>query len=296
MKLPINKYVIIGSYALGTRYAKDIDVICYEKDIQVPFVRNDDFSGYFNYNGRRIECLFADKQESFQYILDMYDGIIEENGGEAIASKETLLGIKKGHITFPSKNWEKHIADYHVLYQSWYYGEFSAVEVNEIAKLHKKSTEYRLGKKQKTPKLKGVTKEEFFDDFVTKYYEHDNIHRAMAHKEHPMYSYMQPDLSKVECSKDLWNKFSYEEKIQCVQEEAYVIALERHIIPTMMGDKIGLNSFEAFKWALMRICTTLCSGWFRQFAIDNYFTILNSYNANYINKFEENIDKYENLS
>ncbi len=64
-------------------------------------------------------------------------------------------------------------------------------------------------------------------------------------------------------------------------EECYTIALERHILPTMHGDKIGLGYQEAFKWALMRVCTNLTSGWFRQYAIDNYYTVLNNYNKEY---------------
>ncbi len=77
-------------------------------------------------------------------------------------------------------------------------------------------------------------------------------------------------------------------------EEAYVIALERKIIPTMKGSPGPFwKPFDAFKWALMRICTTLCSGFFRQWAIDNYFLILNSYDPGFVDKFESNISKYE---
>ena len=44
-----------------------------------------------------------------------------------------------------------------------------------------------------------------------------------------------------------------------------VIALERYLIP--MTSK---NQETAYRSALVRICTTLTKGWFRQFAIDNY--------------------------
>ena len=44
-----------------------------------------------------------------------------------------------------------------------------------------------------------------------------------------------------------------------------VIALERYLIPM-----ISKNHKTAYHLALVRICTTLTKGWFRQFAIDNY--------------------------
>jgi hypothetical protein len=44
-----------------------------------------------------------------------------------------------------------------------------------------------------------------------------------------------------------------------------VIALERYLIPM-----ITKNQEYSYKLALVRICTTLTRGWFRQFVIDNY--------------------------
>jgi hypothetical protein len=41
----------------------------------------------------------------------------------------------------------------------------------------------------------------------------------------------------------------------------------------------------------MRICTTLCSGWFRQFATDNYLRIREYIDNNYVEKF---LEAYQN--
>jgi hypothetical protein len=280
MNLPIKKYLIVGSAAMGCRPAKDIDVICYKGDIEVETSTGDDYACSFMHNGWKIECLLADKQESFQEFLK--DAIVDEEGPKDIASEGVLFAIKAGHITFPHRQWEKHIMDYHILKKIVYeaYNPLGIVWIEKMTKLHKKCTEDRLGK-QKLPKLIGTTKEEFFDDYVVKYVEHDSIHQMVAHKEFPMYHYMQKDHTLVECHKELWDQFSHEDKLHCVMEECYVIALERHIIPTIKGDRVGLNYHDAFKWALMRVCTTLCSGWFRQFAIDHYFEVLNSYNKEY---------------
>src|SRR2546423_9347756 len=43
------------------------------------------------------------------------------------------------------------------------------------------------------------------------------------------------------------------------------IALERYLIPM-----VSKNQETSYHSALIRICTTLTKGWFRQFAIDNY--------------------------
>ena len=48
------------------------------------------------------------------------------------------------------------------------------------------------------------------------------------------------------------------------------IALERYLIPM-----ISKNQQTSYNLALIRICTTLTKGWFRQFAIDNYPRISN---------------------
>jgi hypothetical protein len=44
-----------------------------------------------------------------------------------------------------------------------------------------------------------------------------------------------------------------------------VIALERYLIPM-----ISMNQETSYRSALVRICTSLTKGWFRQFTIDNY--------------------------
>lgn len=286
MNLPISKYVIVGSYPLNIRFSKDIDVICYQKDINIE-VSGDAWIQHFEWEGKRIECLIADEQESLQRIL-------ENHTKNEPALIWELFAIKAGHINFPHRQWKKHIHDYHYLRNILGAVDRDILldkELIDLIKLHKKCTQERL--KIKTPKLKGVTKEEFFDDFVTKYYIHDNIHKCMSHKEKPMYEYMQEDLTKVECSKKLWDEFTHLERMQCVLEECYVIALERHIIPAQKTGRAGLVDFLAFEWALMRVCTTLCSGWFRAFAVDNYYEIMNQCDTNFVRKFTENIGKYE---
>ena len=53
----------------------------------------------------------------------------------------------------------------------------------------------------------------------------------------------------------------------------------------LFGGSRYTNAQEAFDWSLMRICTNLCSGWFRQFATDNFYRIKEYYNTRYVDKF-----------
>ena len=58
--------------------------------------------------------------------------------------------------------------------------------------------------------------------------------------------------------------------------------LQRYIIP-----KIGEydDLLWCYKRALMRICTTLCSGFFREFAVENYNIIIDNFNEEFYRKF-----------
>ena len=75
------------------------------------------------------------------------------------------------------------------------------------------------------------------------------------------------------CVKDLWDKLSQTQKLQCVAEETYVIATERFMVP----NDWNCPTKKAYYFALKKVCTTLTSGWFRDFAIDNFPEVFNLY-------------------
>lgn len=281
--LPITKFVVIGSVPLNIRFCKDIDIICYEKDINTEWNKKDDFSGSFIWMNKKIEILLADKQESFQWIL-------KNHYTNEYAKVYELLAIKKGHLHIAGKrqeNWEKHIHDYHYLVDASVL--FSRTQYQLLIDMHIKSTNFRI--KQRTPKLIGVKKEDFFNDKVKKYIDHDEIHKEVAYECKPAYSNMQTSDDTVTCHKYLWDDMDYRTKLQCVVEEASVIAIERHILPAKIDGQITKPLYLAYKWALYRICTTLCSGWFRDFAQEVYFDALNCYDEVKLEKNIENILK-----
>ena len=90
----------------------------------------------------------------------------------------------------------------------------------------------------------------------------------------------------------MWEAMTRDQKIKCVLEEAYVIALERKVLPLMYGHtNVYTSSRDAFRCALMRICTNLCSGWFREFATTNYVDIFAAHNPRYVEDFMEKVDR-----
>lgn len=268
---------LTGSHVLNMRYCKDWDIICYEKDILIPTSGNE-YIRTAVYKGERYEFLLADKQSVLQRILLNWN----------IPDLVILYILKKGHIHIAGRKqeeWEKHRLDLEILENSIskkYQNDF-ALDIKTLIFSAKKDTDLRVN--QKTPKLNGVSNKEFFDDNVKKYVDHDYIHKVVAYDTGiPAYTKMQKDNGTVTCYKELWHKnMCYTEKLQAVAEECSVIAIERHMLPQYIENTAGKPLFLAYKWALWRVCTNLCSGFFREFAIDNYYTVLNMYNETKLN-------------
>jgi len=110
------------------------------------------------------------------------------------------------------------------------------------------------------------TKEQFFVDQYK--YDHDTIHEAVALYGQPAYTMYQREGARgVSCSKDMFfNVVNEDVRIAGVLEEASVLALERSLIPHP-GVK---TEQEAFDFALMKVCTSITSGWFREYAWEHY--------------------------
>lgn len=282
-KLPVNKFVVVGSFASNYRIAKDIDIVCYRKDINVDVFGEDAFSCWFTHQNKKIECLLADDQKSYQWILGFYEYAYRQDTGNSdfkysIIHQVHNFALKAGHINYDHVSWQKHIHDYHAL-KNHIDVEYKSSYTNDLIELHKESTEMRFGK-QKLPRLRNKTVGDFFDDGVDKYINHDYLHTVFKHEDVPMYQKMQKNLDIVDCDQVMWNAFTHRQKIAAVLEEVYVIATERLIIPSIL-EKCGYDDNKAFMWALKRVCTTLTQGWFRQFAVDNYFEIINLHNPNF---------------
>jgi len=151
----------------------------------------------------------------------------------------------------------------------------------------------------KHPKL-NTTKGDFFKgDGVPYVYDHDDIHKAVAHIPNPKicdwrvpdyakfdqfipaYTLYMEDDAEVQCSKTKFFDAQEGVRLYGVLEEAQVLALERSQIP-FRGKVDPRRSFDI---ALQKVCTSITSGWFREFAWENFEKIEAMYEPNYVDRF-----------
>lgn len=139
------------------------------------------------------------------------------------------------------------------------------------------------------PKL-NQSKKDFFTDDVPYQYDHDSIHRAVALYHKPAYEFYKPDDNEVLCSKDMFFAQREDIRLAGVYEEACVLALERSQIPYPNTDPKA-----SFDMALMKVCTSITSGWFREYGWENYDKVQEFYRVytkmglNYTKLFEDGL-------
>jgi hypothetical protein len=311
--------IIIGSTALADhcrflginfRRPQDLDIMCTRAEM-LDFCQRHLFfdklerisnSHYIVYNSTWLKGYYPSRQEfraiEFQiaeespattaYLANAFEQIaafttLEVYGETTIsASLQMLYSLKRSH-RFLARHWEKHIRDYHLL-KTLVNGVDSMPEITKLKTEETKHTKH-------SPSL-NKSKDEFFNDDVSNHtFEHDEIHHVMAHREWPMFTYIADSSSgTVKSSKQKFFELTYQQQIQCVLEEAYVIALERGILPMLYEGKKLADAKSAFQWSMMRICTTLTSGYFREFSVEHYPDICESYDPNYVDKFLKAVD------
>jgi hypothetical protein len=200
------------------------------------------------------------------------------------APPSVLYSVKRAHRYYPVQ-WHKHMNDYHMLKTM-----MNGVDtLPQATALREAETAARYGD-LKTPSLNKNSADFFNDKVSNKVFIHDQIHEMMAHRERPMYEYYKKDSNTVACCKDKFLELPIEQRVQGVLEEAYVIALERGIIPMLFSSGPLTSAEDALNWAIMRIGTTLTSGWFREFAVENYPLIMASRDLTYAEKFLAKVD------
>jgi len=282
--------IIIGSTAIKKFYPefrepKDVDILCYKKEFdELNFDKSqNDNTGRITLD-KVYEFQFINNWPSYKHLLTVTDSAFRLNteiGSIKCLPPFWMMILKKSHL-YRSLSFYKHIKDFHFLEgkMSW-----ASVFGNDYARSVYldilKDTKSKFP--DKTPSL-SKSKEAFFNDYVIKYVEHDWIHEQIAFYDRPLYERCQN--AEVFCSKKLWEQLDFEDKIKMVQEEALAIAIERKIIPLFMENKcFSLFYKSAFYYAVGRICTNLCRGWFREFAQLNWPKVVQCDYENIISNF-----------
>ena len=199
---------------------------------------------------------------------------------EGVCSIRGLAILKRSHL-WRERGFDKNITTYHK-YILPYSPVIPSNERFLVNRIRLTQQAYPQGK----PSL-NKSNDEFFDDAVNKVYDHDWLHELYAYGSQPMYEKLKKptQMEQAWCEKDLWLTLSVEERNMCVAEECYVIATERFLVPNGWE----YSSKRAYFNALQKVCTTLTSGWFRDWAIDHYPEVVYLYDTEKFNNVKEKL-------
>lgn len=286
--------LLVGSQAmklaLGNKFWKtpvDHDYVVMRKE-ELPS------SSSFNFSEEIPGFLYTDKKKKLEFFIAQNCPPLKEiyrrhiYAAEETASLNTLLIMKNAHKHFYMGKFRKsfkHLIDYSNLLKH--------VQLSEEDK--QLSLEYRAWLIENAynnderllhfPKL-DKSKEQFFNDHVTYYVDHDWIHELVAIDDKPAYTKCLT--GEVMFSNKLFNKLDYDSKVKMVLEESFVLALERCLVPMFHGETYlpAVTPSDAFQYAFVRVATNITSGDFRDFAADNFSDIWNIYQEKHVNYFK----------
>jgi hypothetical protein len=135
------------------------------------------------------------------------------------------------------------------------------------------------------PKLNQSSMGFFRPEEVPYQYVHDTIHLAMAHGTRPAYMEFQMDGAEVRVDRRKWDALPESVRLNSVLEEAYVLALERHQIPNHFTP----DPRDSFLIALEKVCTTIASGWWREWAWEHWDEVVAQFNQGYVERLKQGI-------
>ena len=288
--------LVIGSVALKMndidvcRRITDIDVICTLDEMGEFYLRHANNivhrqstkygeSAFVN-GSKPIEFELTDCRETSRELLDilMFNkigiGYMTGLGGVCYAHPGVVLALKLSHRYLKnSPHFLKTMHDIVLLRDRGY--TVPEYLHDWLARREKETLDYSH------PNL-NQKKGDFFDNRESFYvYDHDSIHEAVKHLYVPAYTYFKKEGVDVFCSKKEFELQPLYIRRLAVLEETYVLALERHQIP----NEFKPDRKKSFLMALEKICTSITSGWFREFSWENYYAIKDMFSTNYVNRF-----------
>lgn len=226
-----------------------------------------------------IEVYLGHSNNSTEQLLKYCE---DEVGVSKPAPLNVLYGIKMSHrYKRNSPHFLKTMRDIH-----HFRSKGANLDCEELARIVKVREEETYNYTH--PDL-SQSKENFFSgDGIEYVYDHDTIHLAVALGKRPAYTYYMKDGSDVMTSKEKFFQSSERIRLAGVYEEACVLALERSQIPFAFVPKPR----DSFITALIKVCTSITSGWFREYAWEKFYTIISMYRNlgedNYVRRYFDN--------
>lgn len=211
--------------------------------------------------------------ETFREIRDLY-------GSPQFAPPDLLLTIKMSHAAWSDIHWDKTTFDIGFLQKRG-----ARVDESTHIKLYQ-HWETLFGKKRAYLSKDNDT---FFDDEVERRYVHDDLHRAIAFYGDPLYERLKSDLDKASCSRSLFMALSRADRVKCIQEEAFVVALERFLIPC----DFAMSGYAAYRKALKLLATQMTKGWFARAILDYWLDLSIKPTHDFVSLFKSNLNRIQ---
>jgi hypothetical protein len=163
----------------------------------------------------------------------------------AVATPDELYTMKISHGYWDiNGTWDKHAADIVFLQRKG---------AKFIPELHDILLPIWKERYPKNPISLNKPAGEFFTDHVHYIYVHDTVHESVAYHERPWYESYLKEGSDVMVDNGKFWALPLEGQLEAFREEAYVIALERILIPAgYKGSQVS-----AYRWALRRMAISL---------------------------------------
>lgn len=284
----------IGSYALKqyipSLVPSDFDYMCTNMDLDeqiLYFSTTKDFTinkrtsdyCHITSDGKNYEYYIAHSNNSTQQLMEYCNAM---DYHDVMAPLNVLYAIKLSHRYLRNSphfiKTRTHIRDMEALGAN-----ISDPVLQKILDLREKET-YNYDH----PVL-NQAKDTFFQDEVGYIYDHDTIHEAIAVKDKPAYKNYMKDGADVMVDKDKFFSLKEETKLLGVYEETCVLALERCLIPF---ESKNIRPKDAFIAALIKVCTSITSGWFRAYAYENFYEVIRMYRNlgedDFVQKYKNN--------
>lgn len=184
--------------------------------------------------------------------IEFHENPIFDNYQHEIMLPNDLYTLKMSHLFWDIK-WEKHIYDVQFL-------KSKGCVLN--LELFNQLYEYwnKLHGKNKRSDLT-MSSDDFFNNAL-KTYNHDELHLLINPV--PMFTKVLKDGAEVDVCEKKFEKLTYEEKLELVREEVYVMAYER------LNDR---DYRTAYVWMLKKFIIAHAPIWEAIFIIENYKTL-----------------------
>lgn len=225
-----------------------------------------------------IESAHAPASTWLMRYLVMEDADSIETAMGIVPNMDMLFTLKASHRYLKnSPHFWKTVADYHLMKRL---GAKVRPEYAHFLRLREGET-YNY----KHPKLNQGKMGFFSGDQVNYTYDHDSVHQAVATFDRPAYTMFQKDGAEVQVDKAKFFALEFEQQIASVVEESCVLAIERSLVP----HPGAITPEQAWRFALSKVCTSITSGWWREFAYENIFDVLKAYPADYWQRFQAGV-------